>query len=179
MFIMQLPKWVMTSKFPAFYDSESLTATEQTARVYGKMNELIESWNQYVEDVNKQIKEFGESNDADYKCFTDTIIQTTTNYIQTIDFAVAAQNKEIKEIYARFSSDILAAVKGLLEEMKANGELEETVAEAVTGLTNRIAALEAAGHVTMSEVRAALPYYQFNPDTEALELMNIEVREVE
>ena len=179
MFIMQLPKWVMTSKFPAFYDSESITATEQTARVYGKMNEVIDSWNKYVEDINKLIEEFSTGADQDYKCFTESIIKTCSDYISTIDFTIATQNREIKEIYSKFADDILTTVSGLLDEMKANGELDSLIAESVTGLTGRIEALESAGYITMSEVRSVLPYYQYNPDTEALELMNVEVREVE
>ena len=35
--ILKLPKWILTNKFPAFHDTESLTAIEQTARVYGKI----------------------------------------------------------------------------------------------------------------------------------------------
>lgn len=176
MFIMRLPKWVFTSKFPAFYDTESLTATEQTARVYGKMNELIDSWNNYVEEINTQITKHNESVDEDFNCFTNKILATTQNFITSIDTAVAAQNKEIREIYSKFSSDMLGVVENLLNEMKLSGELDDAISQAVTGLTNRVIHLES-HFVSKEELEAALPYWEYNTETENLELKNITVKE--
>ena len=39
--IKRLPDWVVTDTQKAFYDLESSTAIEQTARLYGKMQELV------------------------------------------------------------------------------------------------------------------------------------------
>ena len=53
-----LPKWVLANPFPAIHDFESLTAIEQTARIYGAMNSLITEYNNFADQVNKQISEF-------------------------------------------------------------------------------------------------------------------------
>ena len=53
-FIEFLPPWVETNLQPAFYDAESGTVLQQTARMYGKINELIAS----VNNMDKVIKEY-------------------------------------------------------------------------------------------------------------------------
>lgn len=49
--IKKLPHWVVNDNRPAFYDTESATAIEQTAKLYGAMSEVID-------EVNKKIEEF-------------------------------------------------------------------------------------------------------------------------
>lgn len=56
-----LPKWVLLNTYPAVYDFESLTATEQTARVYGAMQTLIEEYNKFADSVNTALGTFTES----------------------------------------------------------------------------------------------------------------------
>ena len=53
-FIEFLPPWVETNLQPAFYDAESGTVLQQTARMYAKVNELIKS----VNNMDKVIKEY-------------------------------------------------------------------------------------------------------------------------
>ena len=54
----KLPHWCITDIFPAFYDFESLTSIEQTARLYAAMQGIIEGCNKYSEELNKTIEEF-------------------------------------------------------------------------------------------------------------------------
>lgn len=49
-FIDFLPPWVETGLQPAFYDKESGTVLQQTARMYAKVNELIASNNKLASD---------------------------------------------------------------------------------------------------------------------------------
>ena len=53
-FIEFLPPWVETNLQPAFYDAESGTVLQQTARMYAKVNELVGS----VNNMDKVIKEY-------------------------------------------------------------------------------------------------------------------------
>ena len=46
-----LPKWVLANPFPALHDFESLTVLDQTARIYGAMNQMIEEWNKMIEQI--------------------------------------------------------------------------------------------------------------------------------
>lgn len=47
-----LPKWVLANPFPALHDFESLTVIDQTARIYGAMNQLITEWNKMIEQLS-------------------------------------------------------------------------------------------------------------------------------
>lgn len=55
-FIEVLPPWVETGLQPAFYDKESGTVLQQTARMYAKVIELIKSQNKVIEDFVKLYK---------------------------------------------------------------------------------------------------------------------------
>lgn len=136
--IIKLPKWVLVNKFPAFNDLESLTAIEQTARIYGKINELIESYNKYVEEINKTINDFEEEKTADINAFIERITCLSSNYINTIDIKIAHQDRQIAEIYDRFKDDVLNTVKLLVSDLKATGELDNALVEAVGELNNKV-----------------------------------------
>ena len=60
--IKPLPKWVLTNEYPAFYDTESVTAIEMVAKLYGKMEELITTYNEFVDEINKTIADFDFEN---------------------------------------------------------------------------------------------------------------------
>ena len=47
-----LPKWVLANPIPAIHDFESLTVLDQTARIYGAMNQLINEWNKMIEQLS-------------------------------------------------------------------------------------------------------------------------------
>lgn len=57
----RLPKWVLANPFPAIHDFESLTVNDQTARIYGAMNQLIEEWNKMIEQLSNFEKSETES----------------------------------------------------------------------------------------------------------------------
>lgn len=53
-----LPPWVETNLQPAFYDKESGTCLQQTARMYNKVNELVRSVNTQNETIADYIQQF-------------------------------------------------------------------------------------------------------------------------
>lgn len=69
----QLPKWVLANPFPAIHDFESLTVIDQTARIYGAMNTLINEYNRFADAVNKQLSSFTESEEEKRKAFEESI----------------------------------------------------------------------------------------------------------
>ena len=172
--ITQLPKWALVNKFPALYDTESLTVVEQTARLYGKINELIESYNNYIELVNSEIKKFTEATDANYEEFSTKIIKITEDFITTIDMNIVnfsrlmdenftAQNKEISErlaaqdneiaaIYNTFRNDVINTVSSILAEMKESGELGDTILTSLTTVENAVVNLTAQLETVETEI---------------------------
>ena len=59
-FIELLPPWVETGLQPAFYDKESGTVLQQTARMYAKVNELVASYNEFEQRINATVEEYIE-----------------------------------------------------------------------------------------------------------------------
>ena len=73
-FIEFLPPWVETGIQPAFYDKESGTVLQQTARMYAKVNELVKSVNDQNETIIEYINKFNELHDYVYNYFDNLII---------------------------------------------------------------------------------------------------------
>lgn len=99
----KLPNWVLTNPLSAFYDSESGTVIEQTAKVYGAMNTLIEEHNKFIEELNKTIENI-ESDNAEFKeCITELV----NNYIKVIDEKVKLQDLAIETKTKEYSKQVI------------------------------------------------------------------------
>lgn len=93
----RLPHWSITDKFPAFFDTESATAIEQTAKLYGAMNTLIDSYNEWVDKINAEIEEFENSTDKNIEKFAMGLRQEFQDFIDVIELKIASQDKEIED----------------------------------------------------------------------------------
>ena len=136
--IVKLPRWVLVEKFPAFNDLESLTVNEQTARIYGKMNELIESYNKYVDEVNKTLEEFEVEKDKPIQDFICRISCLTDNYINTVDMKIAHQNRQIAEVYSKFNEDVINTLKLIISDLKSTGELDNAIYESLDNINVKV-----------------------------------------
>ena len=74
LFIEFLPPWVETGLQPAFYDQESGTVLQQTARMYAKVNELVKA----VNGMDKVVKEY---------------VNYIDNYFKNLDVQEEVNNK--------------------------------------------------------------------------------------
>ena len=149
--IKMLPHWVMTSPTPAFYDTESGSAIEQTARVYAKMSELIEDYNKFITEINKHITDYERGILESFDCFRSKIIETMNDYIATLDskikiqdMKIANQNEVIEEYDAKvndaiayFKTNVESSVHEIIDEMKASGEFDELVTNSINELNNK------------------------------------------
>ena len=68
-FIEFLPPWIETGLQPAFYDKESGTVLQQTARMYAKVNQVVASVNNQNTTINEYIDKFNELHDYVYDYF--------------------------------------------------------------------------------------------------------------
>lgn len=78
-FIDFLPPWVETGIQPAFYDKESGTVLQQTARMYAKVNELIADNHTQNETIDDYIDKFNELHDYVYDYFDNLDVQEEIN----------------------------------------------------------------------------------------------------
>ena len=98
-FIEFLPPWVETGIQPAFYDKESGTVLQQTARMYAKVNELVKSVNDQNETIIEYINKFNELHDYVYNYFDNLDVQEEINN-KLDEMAEAGTLAEIMAEYA-------------------------------------------------------------------------------
>lgn len=82
-FVQFLPPWVETGLQPAFYDKESGTVLQQTARMYARVNMLIRMFNKLSKNTKEVVEEyitkFNELHDYVYDYFDNLDVQEEIN----------------------------------------------------------------------------------------------------
>lgn len=91
----RLPKWVIPSPMPSVLETESLTAIEMNARLYGAMQTLIDEHNKWVDQVNAQLAEHEAAEKKARKDFETEWTKTLFEYRCSIDQHLAAMKNEI------------------------------------------------------------------------------------
>lgn len=124
-----LPHWVLTDTLPAFYDCESATAIQQTAKLYGKIQELITIYNDFVRDINRYITEFEDGIIKDFNCFQNCVIKTMNDYIQSIDTKIELQDNKIQEAIDYMKNNLVSTVTTLFNQAVQNGDIRATLLE--------------------------------------------------
>ena len=99
-----LPPWVETNLQPAFYDSESGTSLQQTARMYAKVNQLVRSVNEQNETIADYIQQFIELRNYVEDYFDNLDVQEEIN----IKLDQMADSGELGEIIASYVQPVLA-----------------------------------------------------------------------
>lgn len=150
--IKPLPSWAIINRFPAFYEGESLTAIEQTARIYGKINELIETYNRFVTENNAELTELETQVQRDLACAIRTIINLTDSYITQVELRLTHQDRKLDEQYKALTDDITNTVDEVIQQMKEAGELDQVILDAIGNLNTKFDSLQ----TNVAEEQAAL-----------------------
>ena len=119
----KLPKWVLANPFPALHDFESLTVIDQTARIYGAMNQLIEEWNKMIEQLSAFETSETESREEfelkitkvirEFMCSMEQKTQDLEKYAETlINDAIDAGRITIREVYDPESESLNTIIGG-------------------------------------------------------------------
>ena len=103
----KLRHWVLTDKFPAFYDAESATAIEQTAKVYGAFNELVDEYNNFVDVYNQHVEEFEQGMVTDMEAFQVGIRQEFQDFIDTVDLKIKNQDAVIADAVQYMKTNLI------------------------------------------------------------------------
>lgn len=137
-YIKHLPHWVLTDLQPAFYDIESGTTLQQTARIYAKMQELIDLYNEFVTKVNKYIKDFEDGIITDFEEFRNCIIKVMNDYIETIDTKINLQDTKIADAIQYMKDNIVSTTIEVFREAILNGEVTATLVETYDPTTEEL-----------------------------------------
>lgn len=121
--IRKLPHWVITNRKPAFYDSESATAIEQTARLYGKMQELIDEYNSFVDTINKEIDIFMSSTRQNITEFKMSMEQKFSDFVKLVELKIDTQDQVIAEAVDYMKTNLPTTLNELLLELFESGRV--------------------------------------------------------
>lgn len=122
-----LPRWVLTSRRPAFYDTESLSAIEMVAKLYGAMRELQEDYNSYTEELTKTINDFTDKMNTDMNCFKSHIDEVMHDYIEMIDEKIKVQDSVIADAVKYMKDNLSETAVNIITEMSKTGEIVGTL----------------------------------------------------
>ena len=171
-----LPHWNLTDKHPAFYDTESGTATEQTAKVYGAMRELIGEYNKFADELNKALQSFELQTKEENECFKKCITELVENYIKSIDLKIDKQDLKLQEAVKSMTDNIATTTASILQNMRESGDLDQLIKDNILLVENRVSVIEAT-FITPEKLEQALPYWEYDSVTQELKLMNVAIKE--
>ena len=141
-----LPPWVETNLQPAFYDLESGTSLQQTARMYNKVNELVRSVNTQNETIADYIQQFIDLHNYVDDYFDNLDVQEEIN--NKLD--QMAQDGELKDIFQDYLADELTRIETDLDNQI--DEIEATVTSDYNTLNAKIDALSSGSPIPVSDV---------------------------
>jgi hypothetical protein len=122
-FVEFLPPWVETGLQPAFYDKESGTVLQQTARMYARVNMLIRMFNKLSkntkETVENYINQFNELHNYVHDYFDNLDVQEEIN--NKLDAMV--EDGTLQEIITSYIQSNVAWTFNTVADMKASTNL--------------------------------------------------------
>lgn len=123
----KLPHWSITNRYPAFYDTESATAIEQTAKIYGAMNSLIDEYNSFIDDLNKHQEEFKTETNETICKFVECVTSKLKAYFESIDMKTDElemyMKTNLEKTANNYLAEILKDLERTIEQFKVDREM--------------------------------------------------------
>ena len=156
--ILKLPKWILTNKFPAFHDVESLTAIEQTARVYGKINELIDNYNSFAENINKTLEEYARADQEEEEAFKVGLRQEFQDFINVVDL-------QIRDLEQYVKVNLHSEIRKLWNELNDNGDIQDLINKTLEELITKVDNIKLSWDRYSSELEQQYATFEQNMNT--------------
>lgn len=166
-----LPKWCISNKNPGFYDTESASAIEQTAKLHKTMQELIEDYNAFADEMNAKIIEFIDGSEQDQEEFAVGLRQEFQDFIDTIDLklkdielsfnyseanlekqytlfmaearsALDSFKQDVERIRETIKAQTKEEISTIIDEMEATGEINEILGDSISHFHERVSEIE-------------------------------------
>lgn len=138
-----LTKWLLTKTLPAYHDRESGTVLEQTHKLYNSMNELINEYNEFVEDTNTKLLEFFNKYNEDIELFSTSFRQEFQDFIDIVDIKLVDLQNKIDNVQDIDLSPIQSQIDGILNELNTfRQEIEELVNGEIATIKKQLAELD-------------------------------------
>lgn len=140
--INNLPNWCIPDSNPAFYDTDSKSVLDQTAKLYGIIKKLVADYNDYAKELDSGMDNFEEEIKKLQSEFEEKIIKLVHDYIHMLDGKLKNQDKVIEDNITYIKNNIGSEVNRIINEMKESGEIEALIADALDGINERLTVLE-------------------------------------
>ena len=123
----KLPKWRFPRSLPAFQDMESVTVLEAVYTLYSLMNDLVDEWNNFDDDLQEMYETFTSGINTDNAQFRETVMHLVQNFMDTINSKIQQQDKDIADTVTYFNDGIVEAVTGIMDQKFADGSIQLTI----------------------------------------------------
>lgn len=165
-FVEFLPPWVETGLQPAFYDKESGTVLQQTARMYARVNMLIRMFNKLSKNTKTEIERFETAVNEDMTQYKHDINETVGNYIEQF-------NQLHDYVHDYFDNlDVQEEINNKLDAMVEDGTLQEIITtyiqSNVTWTFDTVADMKSATNLIAGSYAQTLGFYTINDGGGAL-----------
>ena len=151
LFVNFLPPWVETNIQPAFYDKESGSVLQQTARMYAKVNCLVRMFNKLSKETQETVDEY-IAKFVELKTFVD-------DYFENLDVQEEINNK--------------------LDQMTDDGTLQEIITEYIQANVawtfDTVADMKASTNLIDGSYAKTLGYHSLNDEGGAFYVITDEV----
>lgn len=145
-----LPPWVETNLQPAFYDLESGTCLQQTARMYDKVNQLVRSVNEQNDTIADFVQQFNELHDYVEDYFDNLDVQQQIN--NKLDAMVA--DGTFQAVLDQYVQPELDRLDGRIDSTKLEieGEMDTLESTLHTEISNETNARNNADNVLQNQI---------------------------
>lgn len=153
-----LPPWVETNLQPAFYDSESGTCLQQTARMYAKVNQLVRSVNDQNETIADYVQQFIDLHDYVEDYFDNLDVQEEINnklddmardgsltalikayvdpFIEAQDLVIASYKNDLDNEFSQYQTSVNTTLSGFNSAIQSVASGSPLAASSTAGMTD-------------------------------------------
>lgn len=129
-----LPRWCLSNLRPTIYDAESGSVIEQTAKVYGAMNELIEEYNKFADSWNEKIEQFINKTLEDEEAFRVALRQEFQDFINVVEL-------KIMELDNYAKNEVATQLNNMFKQILEGDELKAIVRDELSSMSTAISEL--------------------------------------
>ena len=129
-----LPQLVLTDLQPSFYDVVSVSTEQMVAKFYAYLQQWVDNYNGFINDINAYIDEFTRCTDLKYEDFTNCVKDLMSDYIQSVDTKIALQDTKIAEMDTALQdainymkNNLVTTVNNLFAQALNDGDIRATL----------------------------------------------------
>lgn len=175
--IPQIPNWCLTNMSPAFYDTESLSVLEQTARLYKTIQNLINDYNNFSNELVTNSNNFSSELRAAQEEFVNNMNEVIHDYIRMLDekiniidsevenqnARIDEQDNKVLEVVKYFKDNLTETLNTIVNDMLESGEIEQIVLDSIDNLNSKYNSLESR-LIAMENTSYNLVYDSYNEE---------------